>query len=230
MSKLSGRVITAIIWIIWLGALQGKRVFPNTFGSSEFQWSCAAIVAILIPIGALIALRRFFNSGQRRSGLVLLLVCVFPLVFNLTAYGIGGPMMARTAVAFSSMNDRDAEMIAKFTRQAVEPEQFNQRKKAAWALYRIFGVRSVWRDDSGSLAIYNPSEQEETAWQKEKKTKLELSATTKLIDDQLKQFPWLFALNFGGFIVILFGGLAWQAFHRKNEPTVDAEADDAALV
>lgn len=230
MPKPTGKIIASIIWIIWVGALEVKKMLPGILGSFWFQMSCATIVAILIPIGTLIALRRFSIPRWRRSGLALLVVCVFPLVFNLTAYGVGGPMRARLVVTFSSMNDRDLEMIAKLTRQAVEPEQFKQRKKAAWALYRLFGVRSVWCDNSGSLANYNPSGQEEASWQKEKKIKLDLTATTKLLDDQLKQFPLLFAVNFGCFVVILFGGLVWQTFHRTNDPTGDGESDGTALV
>jgi hypothetical protein len=115
------------------------------------------------------------------------------------------------------MNDRDTEMIAKFTRQAVEPEEFKQRKKAAWALYTLFGVRSAWRDSSGTLSIYSPTPEEEAAWQKTKETNSKLTASTDLIDAQLKQFPWLFALNLGSFILILFGGLVWQTYKRSEQ-------------
>ena len=175
------------------------------------------IVAILIPIGTLIALRRFSCPDQRRSGLGLLIACIFPLVINLTTYGVGGPMMARLVISLSSMNDRDTEMIAKFTRQAVEPEEFKQRKKAAWALYTLFGVRSAWRDSSGTLSIYSPTVEEEATWHKTKETNSKLGASKDLIDAQLKQFPWLFALNFGCFILILFGGLVWHTYKKANK-------------
>ena len=220
MSKQYGRSIALIIWIIWFGALQGKKIFPAVFGSSEFQWSCAAIVAVLIPIGTLIALRRYCRPDQRRSGLGLLIACVFPLVVNLTTYGVGGPLMARTVVLLSAMNDRDAEMIAKVARQAVEPEQLNQRKKAAWELYTLFGVRSAWRDSSGELSIYNPTKEEEASWWRTKDTNSKLAASTNLLDSQLKQFPWLFALNFGCFTSILFGGLVWQTYKQRSEQDV----------
>lgn len=217
MRKTSGGVLVTIIWIIWFGALQGKKLFPSIIGSSWFQWSCAAIVAILIPIVTLIGLRRFSCLNQRRSGLGLLFACGFPLTINLVTYGVAGPMMAKTVVMLKSMNDRDTEMIAKFTRQAVEPEEFKQRKKAAWALYTLFGVRSAWRDSSGTLSIYSPTPEDEEAWQKTKETNSKLTASTDLIDAQLKQFPWLFALNLGSFILILFGGLVWQTYKKSEQ-------------
>lgn len=217
MSKQYGRAIALIIWIIWFGALQGKKIFPAFFGSSEFQWTCAAIVAVLIPIGTLTALRQFSCPDQRRSGLVLLIACVFPLVINLTTYGVGGPLMARIVVSLSAMNNRDTEMIAKFTRQAVEPEQFNQRKKAASALYSLFGVRSAWRDNSGMLSIYSPSDEEEASCRRTTDTNSKFVASTSLLDAQLKQLPWLFALNFGCFTLIILGGLVWQTYKQKIE-------------
>lgn len=220
MSKQYGRAIALMIWIIWFGALQGKKIVPAVFGSLKFQWSCAAIVAVLIPIGTLIALGQFSRPDERRSGLILLIVCIFPLAVNLTTYGVGGVLMGRMVVSLSAMNDRDAEMIAKLTRQAVESEQFNQRKTAAWALYSLFGVRSVWRDSSGALTIYSPTEEEEAAWQRTKDTNSKLAASKNLIDDQLKQFPWLFALNFGCFTLILLGGLVWHTYKQRSEQVV----------
>ena len=218
MRKTSGGILVTIIWIIWFGALQGKKMFPDALGSSWVQWGSAAFVAILIPMGTLIALRRYSCPDQRRSGLVLLIACIFPLFINLTTYGVGGPMMARTVISLSSMNDRDAEMIAKFSRQAVESAEFKKRKKAAWGLYTLFGVQSAWRDNSGALSIYSPSAEEEATWQEIRETNSKLAASTDLLDAQLKQFPWLFALNFGCFVLILFGGLTWKTYYSKSVP------------
>lgn len=227
MLKQSGGIVASIIWIIWFGALEGKKRFPSVLGSSEFQWTCAAVVAILIPVGTLIALRGLSRPDKRRPALVLLIACIFPLAINLTTYGMGGPMIARTLVSLSSLNDRDAEMIAKFTRQAVEPEDFKQRKKAAWALYSLWGVRCAWRDDSGTLSIYSPTDKEETTWRKTKATNSDLKASAELIDAQLKQFPWLFALNFGCFTLISLGGLGWHTYRRRSEQ--DGRANSRVL-
>jgi hypothetical protein len=230
MFRPSGRVIAATIWVVWVGTLQGKKLFPAIFGSAAFQWSGAAIVAILIPLGTLIALRSFGDPRKRRAAFGLLIACIFPLVINLSTYGVGGPMMGRLFGSLDTFNERDVEMIAKLTRQAVEGESIRHRQNAARGLYSLFGVRAVLRDDAGSLVIYDPSENEETAWRQTQETHLTIGTPKSSLEELLKQFPWLFALNLGSFSLILLGGLAWQTYRRDGEFNAAARGCDKFCV
>jgi hypothetical protein len=129
-------------------------------------------------------------------------------------------MMARANSALASIHMRDAEVISKFTNQAVNSDSFNQRKKAVWALYTLFGVRSAWRDESELLLIYTPSEKDEANWHRAEQATAKLAAATKDLDFLLQQFPWLCALNLGAFLAILFGGLTWQTYFAKSEAEI----------
>jgi len=122
MRKTTGSKIAILIWVIWLATLEGKKMAPSLLGSSGVQWSSAVLVAILIPIGTLIALGRLTNPHTRRAGLWLLIACVTPLLINLATAGVVGPIMAQSNAKLISLHMQDAKMIAKFTRQAVDSD------------------------------------------------------------------------------------------------------------
>jgi hypothetical protein len=46
----------------------------------------------------------------------------------------------------------------------------------------------------------------------------------KTIDGQLRQMPWLFAMNLGTFVIITGAGLLWHVYHKPRvEPAAGTE-------
>jgi hypothetical protein len=214
---ISAALLTMMLWAFWLVPLKGKTLAPDFLGTSEVQWFCAAVVAICIPIAVLMALKLIAGRGRRRVGLAILGVASLPLLYNLVFYGVVVTMSARTNLSVQRLHARDAEVIADLTDRAIEESSAAEREKAAGGLFEFSGVRPVWNNERSQLERYHPSAEQEEVRARRVDTAQAYAQTTDMLDWQLQQVPWLFGLNLGAFCVIVFAGLASQAFKPNSE-------------
>jgi len=210
-------ILTVALWVFWLVPLQGKKLAPELFGTSSVQWTSAVIVAICIPIVVLIALKLLSDPKRRRTGFGILVFACLPLFYGLTIYGIGGTLLARTNSTLLRTHERDPELISTLTDRALNEDTAGSRAKSAGVLYGMFGVQPVWKNAEGQLERYYPTADQQDMRERTVDTSQIEVQTADMIDWQLKQMPWLFALYLGSFSVIVFGGLAWHTYKPNSE-------------
>ncbi|BCX47866.1 hypothetical protein HAHE_17740 [Haloferula helveola] len=211
-----GTILTTVLWGFWLIPLQGKRLAPEVFGIPEIQWTAALVVAALTPSVTLLALGSIFGTGDRRFGLGLLAIASLPWFYNIAIHGIGGNILARTALSLESASDRDSEIIARLVDQAVSAESSDHRGKAAGLLYSMFGVQAIWKNEAGELTNFHPTPEQQERWQATLATNVSLERSTTMLEDQLKQSSWLFGLNLGLYCTVMSGGLVWRAYRPSK--------------
>jgi len=229
LSKRPLLLLTAVVataWLLHILALQGKKLAPDMFGGSAFQWSVAAIVAILIPVAILMSLPHLSAPGRsrRRTAFGLMNLALFLLIYQLCVHAIGGIMMARTRDALSSMSGQDAKAIAKMEKASRDMELPDRRRLAASVLYTEFGVTTAWRNEQDQLATYLPDERDQAKRREAAELSATLASTRSKLDWQIRQMPWLFGLNLGMFVFIVVGGLGYQVYFGP----ADAETEPAA--
>jgi len=228
ISRAAPLIITLVAWVCWLVPLEGKKHAPSIFGTNEFQWLFAVIVAILIPIAVLLGLRMLATLGHRRNGLWIIYFACAPLIANLVIYGVGGVLMARSHITLTAMHERDAEHVTKLTKAAQTMESADRRLLAAKILYSDFGYATVWRNKNNEYEQYAPDKDDALKVQKNAETNTMLSSTKKKLDWQLRQLPWLFGLDLGAFVLIVFSGLTWHAYRKTSEQCADGKPPSAA--
>lgn len=216
-SRNTASILTVIVWVFLIVPQQGKKLAPDLFDNSVIQWTCAIVVAILIPVIVLMTLNMIFTGTRRRAGFWIAVFACLPLLCNLTMYGIVGTMMARTNFILQRGHERDSEMIATLTVRAVSADSAEKRAEWAGLLFTMFGVKPVWKDVNGNFTQYDPTIEEQRKWQQTVRTSMLEKKATEMLDWQLKQMPWLFGLYLGSFTVIIVSGLAWRAYKTKSE-------------
>ena len=210
-------ILTVILWVLWVVPYKGKNLAPELFDSWAIQWTCAIIVAIIIPVVVLKALSMIFTGAQRRAGFCIAVFACYPLLYNLTWYGICGTMLAQGNSKLLLLHERDSELLVKLTDRAVSGDSAEKRAMWAGLLYSTFGAQPVWKDAEGKLARYSPTVEDQHRWERTVDTSKLVRKTTEMIDRQLNQMPWLFGLYLGSFTVIVGVGLAWQTYKTKSE-------------
>lgn len=210
-------ILTISLVVLWVAPLQGKKIAPEVFGTPGIQWTCVVIVAVLIPVVVLLSLNMLFGVRHRRAGLAFVTLACLPLLYNLTMYGVGGVLLARTNLNLLSGHERDSELIATLSERAIAEAEPEDRAKSAGILYSMFGVQPIWKNAEGDFEHFYPTVDQQERWEDTVDTAHTLRQTTEMIDGQLKQMPWLFGLNLLSFCVILFLGLGWRAYKPISE-------------
>ncbi len=213
---------TRIAWIIlifWLVPHSGKKAAPQWFGSAPVQYTAAIIVAILVPIGTLMALHRLsFNTG-RRVAFGFLLACLAPLIFNVTVFTSMGPLLARSSAKMAEYQRNGHELLAKIQDKALNADSAETRKIAAGLAYHLHGVRVLWLDEADGKIAYEPSEKDEENWQTTRSSEATTLAVQKQLAFTREEMAWLLMLDLGTFALIVLGGLGWTAFRRMDTTT-----------
>ncbi|MBB5354025.1 hypothetical protein HNR46_004297 [Haloferula luteola] len=210
-------ILTVSLFVFWVAPLEGKKIAPEVLGTPGIQWTCAVIVAVLIPIVVLLSLNMIFGVGHRRAGLAFVTLACLPLLYNLTMYGIGGVLLARTNLNLLRGHERDSELIGTLSERAIAEAEPEDRAKSAGILYSMFGVQPIWKNSEGDFEQFYPTVDQQERWADTVDTAHTLRQTTEMIDVQLKQMPWLFGLNLLSFCMILFLGLGWRAYKPISE-------------
>lgn len=207
--------LTTAPLLLWALPTIAKKASPEHFGGAEIQWTCAVINAVLVPVVFLIGLKLLATDERRKAGLGCVFCAALPLVANLAIQGVGSAVMARAQGLLAMPMPKEQVAMSRLIDGARERETAGERKKAAGLAYEWWGIAPVWRDDAGELAVYKPDANDEARRARTVETDRTLHATLRMLDGQLRQSPWLFALNLGSFVVITFAGLAWHAFLGK---------------
>lgn len=213
-----------IPFLLWLIPLQAKKVSPALFGGPAFQWAAGAINAVLIPVLVLLALKLLATPARKKAGLGLIVSAGLPLVANLVMLGMGGAILARTQALVLTPASSEKAVVSSLLDRAVTSDNAKDRVKAAALAYRYWGIRAAWRDASDELVRFSPGPEDEAAWQKTLETDRTVFAGLQVLDGQLRQMPWLFAMNFGTFVIITGVGLLWHVYQKpRAEAAAGAE-------
>lgn len=210
--------------LLWLIPTLAKRASPEQFGGPLLQWPPAVVNALLIPLLVLLALKLLATPDRRRAGLGLLFSAGFPLVLLLCSYGVFFPLMARTRLMLADGDRVMSERLPALIDTARDHESPAKREKAARALHLLFGITPVWRNEDGGLEVYEPNEKDRQSWRSASELNQATTSALELIDGQLRQMPWLFAMNLGTFVLITGAGLLWHASRPpRSEQVPNAE-------
>ena len=184
------------------------------------QWTCSIVLAITIPLGALMALSGIcHDNSKRRHHFFSFIAFHVPLLINLAGVGISYPIITTTALKLTDLGRNDSRIRSLFE-CTLKAENFEESKRAAQYLYRSYGIKTTFVDDKdGALKRYHPTELDEEQWEKRQIHNKEILSMQKDINHHLEQFPWLFALNVGTYTIIMTIGLALFSFRKSaNKP------------
>jgi hypothetical protein len=216
--------IGLIPMLLWLIPLQAKKASPELFGGPLFQWTAGAVNAVLIPVLVLMGLKLLATQNRKRAGLGLLFSAGFPMVALLLTYGVFSPLLARTRFMLANGDHVLFDRLPALVEVARDHEDPAKRKQAARALHVISGITTVWRNEAGEFEIYEPNGEDLEKWEDSSESKRTAEAAMKTIDGQLRQMPWLFAMNLGTFVIITGAGLLWHVYHKPRvEPAAGTE-------
>jgi len=209
-------VIFGIITLLVFGiAWVGKQHFPQWFGKAWVQYGSAAFTALACPIGALFALK-LMHEGDRRSGCGLLLLFCAPVVVTLAMQGIGGPLAGRLHGSTHPTRNQFGA-IARASEFCITPEvDPAKRMENAAFVYRVWGIKLPVMHKDGSIALFIPHGDDEEGVAQTVQTWRMADQTESLLDDQLRQMPWLFGLYLGSWCAVFAVGLGWFAFRGRR--------------
>lgn len=206
-----------IPFLLWLGPLQAKRISPELFGGPLFQWTTAAVNAVLVPLLVLLALKLLASPDRKKTGLGLLFSTGLLFVANLTMLGIGSAVMTRTQAALFMPKPNEKAAISSLVDRAITNDQTANRRIAAGLAYQLWGTKSVWRNGADELVRFSPGPDDEAAWLQTQEVDRAASTAWQVLEGQLRQMPWLFALNLGAFVLITGGGLLRHVYRKPRE-------------
>jgi hypothetical protein len=218
-------LLVLVLFVCWLVPLQGKKLAPEFFGTAIVQWTSSVIVAICSPILVLIAFKLFSQPKRIRTAFWMIVMAWLPLLYAMVFYGIIGTMLARTNLILQRGHDRDSETIAILTDRALNEDTVASRAQAAGHLYGVFCIDPVWKNSENQLERYQPTLKQMEMWERTVDTNRMELQMTEMIDGQLKQMPWLFGLYLGSFTLIVFSGLAWQAYKTNSGQGAEGGSD-----
>jgi hypothetical protein len=185
--------------------------------SDWFQWSCATFGAVALSYGIFLSLYGLSRcpAVQRR---VFATINILGLLLFVWVVGglIGG------YVVFSKIASLEApNMLPKLVKNSQTADSEAKREKMAKNAYLLYGVTLIYRMDDGTSRQYQPTG-EDTAFQR--KFASDEAANKKLKDEviggQLRQMPFLIAMNLGIFILTFLVGTLWLAWRRP--PVLDS--------
>lgn len=210
--------------LLWLAPLQAKKASPELFGGPLFQWAAAVVNAVLIPLLVLLALKLLTTQDRKKAGLNLLVAAALPLFANFTMLGVGSPIMARTQAHLVGPAPNEKAAISNLLDRAITNDETADRQIAAGLAYQFWGIKAVWRNHADELVRFTPGPEDEAAWARTRETEQMASTTWEVLDGQLRQMPWLFAMNLGSFVIITGAGLLWHVYQKpRAEPAAGAE-------
>ena len=218
ITKLINRLIILTL-ALWLIPWEGKKYFPQIIGNPYVQWTCAIFLAIMIPLGSLLTLYvMLHDSKKRRLGFFAIITFSFPLLINILSIGMLQPFVINNTLIFGGV-DRDNLGIRTLSTCTLEGENVQKRKRAAQILYQHYGIETTFLDKNQTFLRYYPTKLDLEQWEKIQLQNRQISSMREEVGYQLKQFPWLFALYVGTYVVIMTIGLGVFSFKRSaNKP------------
>jgi hypothetical protein len=212
-------------WILASGStiivisIYSKKFFPTSFAHTfAFQWSCAIISAILLSLALFLSLYGLLTEpAYRKQFFGLHLAALAMLCWMLSFCFFGYVIMTKIDSVTKSIPNVLPEMVENARR--LEPAE--RRLKVAEGAYEICGVEIAYRNENDALVYYEPTKKamdlrRQIGKGDANKVQLEL-----ILQEQLKQYPYLLAFYIGAFFLTFFIGSLWIVFKKSNlEPNL----------
>ena len=152
-----------IIFFAWAAldelANRGRRLSPAVIGSAWFQVLAAAVLALILAAGWLVALRGALRShGRARmahaaSALLFAVFCLVPAVSHVYV----GEMLGEAVALLQNTTLGEDPRLAELQERAWTGKDATSRQSVAKAIYRLNGTRIVYRDETGAGRLYEPT-------------------------------------------------------------------------
>jgi len=185
----------------------------------EFAKSLIAQAFLICLVGsAYFSLR----SSLKDDGFHALNVAILFLAFAAVGGGVWKYVRASRALhIFIHKTDKGSLDTIKSTSElALNYEVPEQRRKAARALYCLYGIPAAYRDAGGKLTAYEPDAEDEEKRAQRRASDEELVTSIKRLDGTLERMPetaMIVAWKAGGiFLLILLGDILWMVYLRPE--------------
>lgn len=216
--------ILNFVFALWLVPWIGKIHFPNIFGGQYCQWTCAILLAILIPIGTLLTIYVIRHSEKNKlSGYLSLVGFSVPLLVIL--FSIVVPLAVITNVQQVLYDNNDNLAIRSLSECSHNASTIEKRKNAAQYLYRHYGIKATFIDETNTLKIYSITKQDEEAWENRQLEDKNIFDKKEQINRELKTLPWLFTLYTATYAIIMIIGSAILIFRKPVKKPIVSDAN-----
>ncbi|MCE0496938.1 MAG: hypothetical protein LV481_03210 [Methylacidiphilales bacterium] len=213
--KLPSLIMTvgALVFAISLAA---KMVaFLSVLGQSPiFEWGCAIVSALAFSTGMFLSLCGLIGqTGHRRQFFVLHLMGL--LIF---CSMLGLDFLGYVAIAkVDSVSDKSQDVLPNLIESARTADSEKAREKMAEDAYRLYGLTLAYRLDKGELAYYRPTVEDVAFRGQYEQDDAANSGLRQSLEEQLRQYPWLFSFYLGSFFNVYLVGTLWL-LTRKPGP------------
>jgi hypothetical protein len=214
-------------WLFILGVLAlglsntTKELAPDTLGRiTALHWGCAIVSGISFSVGLLLSLRGLFVESARPWRFLMPLFCnlVF-LVMFLGLYFMALVVMSKI-YQFGS-DSLFPDMLPKLIDESQSTDSTQKRVKVAKVAYEFYGVRLIYRDETGNFIAFTPSADDDSYFAREKKIRAQNQAVLVQLKGALDQYPYLFSFCLGAFLLTFLIGPLCFAFRRKRPVSIE---------
>jgi hypothetical protein len=212
-----------LVLALWLIPWIGKQYFPQIFGGHYVQWTCAILLAILIPIGTLLTISFIRHSEKNKlSGYLSLIGLSVPLLVILFSIVVALAVITNVQQFLYDNNDNLA--IRSLSECSHNASTVEKRKNAAQYLYGHYGIKATFIDENNTLKIYSITKQDEDAWKNRQLEDKDISDKKEQINRELKTLPWLFTLYTATYAIIMIIGAAILIFRNPVKKKIVPDA------
>jgi hypothetical protein len=199
-----------------LATVAAKKYFPDTLGRSFPLFVGLDVMgSALLALGLFLALRDLFG-GTSRPWIAMVAV---GYAFLGTAYVTVSPVVEY--IVFTNI-DRTLspwinEILPKLVNKARTADTQAKRMLMAQRAYQYCDVLITYRQDNGSYVEYSPSDVDTafaTKFQAEQNNNARLK--DQIIGGQIRQLPYVLAIEFASFTLTLLTALCWFAAKQSK--------------
>lgn len=113
--------------------------------------------------------------------------------------------------------DQLPSVLPKLVENARTTDSEAKRQKMAQNAYKVYGVTIAYRRDSGEIAYYDPTAQDIAFWQKfAQDSANNHKLNEEIIGGQIKQLPFVIAVEMGAFFLTFVIGSLWIALKKSQ--------------
>ena len=182
--------------------------------SSIFEWGCGIVTALSFSAGMFLSLCGLVKQMERRRQFFALhLIGLLIFCSMLSLYFLGYIVMNKIVYDLPSR----ADVLPKLVEYSRTADSEIKRKKMAERAYRFYGLTLAYQLDNGELVYYRPTVEDASFRDQYKQDDAVNSGLRQSLEEQLRQFPWLFGFYLGGFFSVYLAGTLWL-LARKPGP------------
>lgn len=201
------RFLLLVCLVLWIIPFMGNKLLPSIFSVWYVQWPPFLLLSILVPYGFAKSIQASVENNIQHRGFGRSLSFLFIFLANNFLIGVGFNMLQSVPEMLVSSTP---SMPKNMSLQAIENESADNRKRIASVMYVEFGQPIMYKDDTNSLVIYVPTEEEKIKYQDKEIT---ASKAKNLIDKTRKQtletmylYVWSVLSFFVTFALTFFSG------------------------